>query len=50
MAWLAMLQKNGVVNMEMESLGFTCMCHRANIRGKLSHRTGFKIYLEANTL
>ncbi|XP_045207817.1 uridine phosphorylase 1-like isoform X2 [Mercenaria mercenaria] len=31
--WLRSLQENGVTNMEMESLGFIAMCHRANIKG-----------------
>ncbi|KAL4228888.1 Uridine phosphorylase 1 [Mactra antiquata] len=32
-SWLRSLNENGVMNMEMESLGFIAMCHRANIRG-----------------
>lgn len=32
-SWLKTLQENGVTNMEMESLGFIALCHRANIRG-----------------
>ncbi|XP_060551590.1 uridine phosphorylase 1-like [Ruditapes philippinarum] len=32
-SWLRKLKDNGVTNMEMESLGFIAMCHRANIKG-----------------
>ena len=32
-SWLRTLKENGVTNMEMESLGFIAMCHRANIKG-----------------
>lgn len=33
-SWLRTLKDNGVTNMEMESLGFIAMCHRANIKGR----------------
>ena len=34
MEWLQSLYDKGVRNMEMESVGFIAMCHRANIRGE----------------
>lgn len=43
MNWLDKIaQEKGVINMEMESLGFTCMCHRAGIRGKMHLSTASK--------
>lgn len=36
MAWLRNVREKGVVNMEMESLGFIALCHRAEVRGKSS--------------
>ncbi|KAH3700129.1 uridine phosphorylase 1-like [Dreissena polymorpha] len=33
MLWLREMHEAGVTNLEMESLGFIAMCHRANIKG-----------------
>lgn len=33
LAWLRSVSEKGVVNMEMESLGFIALCHRAGVRG-----------------
>lgn len=35
LAWLHSINSEGVTNMEMESLGFIVMCHRASIRGSV---------------
>ena len=31
--WLRSVKEKGVTNIEMESLGFIALCHRARVRG-----------------
>ena len=35
LAWLRSVKEKGVTNIEMESLGFIALCHRARVRGTL---------------